>query len=559
MNASSKKDSSEKLSTLLKELPLLADRGESWSMAFNQGEFASALSAIENQLSQEPTNAKVRLWWIACQLEIGELPLTALSAPLEEVLPEIKDSPGLFLLASRTLIKVGMQLIERDRLRLGVSILEKAFEFASLSNKISEPQQNALLEVFHICLKEELERAELRRESPEYCATLKDKIEKTSKFKKTARTQEEPAQTTKRKNFTSKSILEQQHEENIERSAQKEAKVEKPKLNLKPGLDLVSPLIALLKRPKYAVATLLFISLLFVAGFWDVLFAHVDNDSLRARLSMHTNISVQAQPVFPILERLSNVLSSENAQAANLDDLKKRLSVLVEKEEEAKSENIRQEPTADPEVDQNALAWKDPKKKEEAPQKPLPPDDNVDRDYVRGAKPQSDGPTSIFEGEQEAKDRKKIPSLDPNVLSKNRVEQVGSPNWQRTAVDEISVSPDGRTYNRNPLKDQNLGVDDGRVTMDGTPLKPLEVTKFDEPKVFRVLKDVEVQASPSMLAKPVSKLEANSKVHAAARFGQWLEVVSTKGRKGYIFAQDAIELKEKASENHRPAPRLPRQ
>lgn len=556
MNASSKKDSTEKLSKLLGEVPLLADRGESWSAAFNQGEFSSALSAIENQLSTEPNNSKVRLWWIACQLELGELPLTALSAPLEEILPEVKESPGLYLLASRTLLKVGMQLIERDRLRLGVSMLEKASEFATLSNKISESQQTSLLEVFKVCLKEELERAELRRESPEYCASLKEKIQKANSIRKAESAKEEPAQSAKRKNFTSKSILEEQQERKDDKPEAKEQKSDKQKIKLKPGLDVISPVLSLLKRPRYAVASLVFLSLLFVAGFWDVLFAQVDDDSLRSRLAMQSTVSVQVQPVFPVLERASSVHSSETAQAANLDDLKKRLSVMAEADEEKKP--VEPEPAADPVVDQKALTWKDPNKKNEAPAKPLPPDDNVDRDYVRGSKPQSDGPTSIFEGEQEAKDRKKIPSLDPNVLSKNRVEQVGSPNWQRTAVDEISVSPDGRTYSRDPLKDRNLGVDDGRVTMDGTPLKPLEVTKFQEPKVFRVLKDVEVQASPSMLAKPVSKLEANSKVHAAARFGQWLEVVSTKGRKGYIFAQDAVELNEKAAEAQRPPARLPR-
>ena len=56
-----------------------------------------------------------------------------------------------------------------------------------------------------------------------------------------------------------------------------------------------------------------------------------------------------------------------------------------------------------------------------------------------------------------------------------------------------------------------------------------------------LLNDTVVSSAPSMVSVEVSKLRKGDKVEVVSSMGPWLELRSERGKRGYIYAQDANE------------------
>ena len=125
----------------------------------------------------------------------------------------------------------------------------------------------------------------------------------------------------------------------------------------------------------------------------------------------------------------------------------------------------------------------------------------------------------------------KIPRLDPKTIGASKVDTVDqSP---RRAGIEPSL-PD--ILNNEPR------IPEGK-TLDGKVLQSYEVEQFNPPLRYSTIAATEVLSAPSLLSKSLARLETDTHVDVTKKMGLWLEIRSTGGRIGYIYAQDAEETK----------------
>ncbi len=123
-----------------------------------------------------------------------------------------------------------------------------------------------------------------------------------------------------------------------------------------------------------------------------------------------------------------------------------------------------------------------------------------------------------------------VPTLDPAAL-------VANTHSVDPATAKVAIGPDGRPYGP-PIQDGGK-----QTALDGSKLQGYPVEQFDTPVLYRTITATKVLDAPSVLARSVDALGADAKVQVVSRMGRWLELRSTGGRRGYIYAQDATEIK----------------
>jgi hypothetical protein len=127
----------------------------------------------------------------------------------------------------------------------------------------------------------------------------------------------------------------------------------------------------------------------------------------------------------------------------------------------------------------------------------------------------------------------RTPELDAEKIAGTVVESLDE--VRGTISREMRVGPDGRIYGPPP------GPSDGaNRSLDGSPMQPYEVKVFDRPVLYRTITSTNVLSAPSVLATAVARLESEATVQVTSRMGHWLEIESSGGRRGYIYAQNAV-------------------
>jgi len=133
-------------------------------------------------------------------------------------------------------------------------------------------------------------------------------------------------------------------------------------------------------------------------------------------------------------------------------------------------------------------------------------------------------PTEVISRE----DKSKLPEMNPDKLATAVVESLGD-SGATNPVGKVTRGPDGRIYGPPPTDPS---------------VRPVEVEQMKTPQLYRVIAPTAVFSAPSVIAQSVARLEPNAKIQVVAKLGKWLELRSSGGRRGYIYAQDA-ELERK--------------
>ncbi len=121
-----------------------------------------------------------------------------------------------------------------------------------------------------------------------------------------------------------------------------------------------------------------------------------------------------------------------------------------------------------------------------------------------------------------------------NAIAKNNIPDMAPGRFSTTKVEDVGNSPRKTTAN-TPKK--NAGR--SNETLSSAQAGAEKNQSFDPPRLYRTITPTEVLAAPSLLAKSLARLEANTPVHVTKSMGHWLELRSTGGRTGFIYAQDA--------------------
>lgn len=427
-----------------------------WSGEVARRDFSGALAKIDEHLVGNPNDLNARLWWVQCQAEIGAVPATALSAPLEEILPSLREENRLFEGSVAAFLRVSERLLERNQTKLGVVLLERAYEFATKGRSFPEEVKDGIYQTLFSALKAERERAELKRESKQYLDSVDRKLADFGK-----RNVEPPTSAKPSARLSAKSVLESALADR--EAAQSDEIVSEPSSS---------------RHTRQALLIFLLGGLMIVLGLiYSKLFSP-SLDSAEDRFAVNRLPSGYPELSLPELS-LSESLS--------LDSVSKRLERMKKEESEVPSPTV-----------------------------------------VPTLQPPTPEPTVRLSAEE----RRKLPEMNPERLAGAVVESLGASAGGRNSAPVVTGS-DGRVYGGPPTLD-------GSRSLDGSQLQPVEVQQLQNPKVYRIIAPTAVFSSPSVVAQSVARLERDAKVQVIAKMGKWLELRSTGGRRGYIYAQDAV-------------------
>lgn len=477
-----------------------------WRAELQRGEFEDALRIIEDRLAHDPDSLETRLWWVRCQLELGALPLSALTSPLQEIAEQLKLEPQLRQLSRKTYLFLGSRLLGRGQSRLAVLMLERAEEFAD----DGDADTAAMREVYRQALAAELERAKSRFEAPSYIREVEQKLKDNPSIKQrssVAPTDPESGETpaysvngkAKSRLLSSKTVLEHGS------AAISEADGASSELSFT-SEEPPDPSAEAPKRAKLAPAIFVLLLLALAGGSWFLW--GPDGDGLDARLAM------RAELVADDHLRLPPLPVGVPAESPGLDALRSRLDRLAGK----------LEPGARPEQEGAEV---DLAQLEKAPPIPSPQPPATQNASAQGIEP-------LPPSRQEV--QAKTPLLDPERLAKVQVEDGGGRHRGMPIDGRYARGPDGRLYG------PGIGRPEGKA-LDGSRLQAYEVEEFQEPVLYKTLAATDVLEAPSSLAPAIDRIDANAKIQVVSRMGNWLELRSTGGRRGYIYAQDAIQAK----------------
>lgn len=496
--------------------------GLPWAEQIKQRNFEQALSLVEVELEQLPECVGTRLWWVRCQLELERLPITALTSPLEEIAEKLKTIPELFSLACSTFLRLGQLLADRNQSRLSLVMIERAREFSDLSNDLDEQEQRALSGALKQALAEEINRAELRRENKKYISSLLEKqANEEKRVPQKVKNSEKPKKKERAKALSAKTVIAaataEAQNDGEESQVQESWQIGSAQVENRENFPTIPQ-----ARPSGQSSRSLFtfLGLLVLAGLafyysWERIFAS-------ATATIDSRLAIRLSPPFD-LNLSTPQLKAVSAAKSSLDEVGKRIQklTLTKKEQKpATSEEPKKE--KEPEIDRDAL--------NPANASALVKQQRAKEDELISMS----GPDSMRNDIRE----NKVPRMDPEKFAKTKVEEL-STSPRRAPVDESGPGGE-RSYGGSPA--QQPPIQQERA-LDGSPLRSYAVNQFNPPLRYRTLTATEVLSSPSLLASSLARLEQNTPVDVTAKMGQWLELRSTAGRTGYIYAQDAVEEK----------------
>lgn len=441
-----------------------------WSDDLSKKNYSEALKKIDAFLIDHPDDLNARLWWVQCQAESGSVPPTALSAPLEEILPKLKEENRLFEGSVAAFLRISLQLLEKKQTKLAALLLERAYDFAKKGRSLPVESREQIRETLLTTLKQERERAELKREAKPYISSIDSRIAEYSKHETESPKAESVPQVKRNSRLSSASVLEAALTERDQISDVPAAKVEE-------------------RHTGAAILISLLGGLMIILG---LLFSKVltpQESNLEERLAINLMPSGFPSLVLPSVE------FSESG--GSLDSVSKRLERMRKDKEQAATQN---------------LTWNGPTPT--AAPTALPP------------------PPVITRAPITREERQKIPEMNPERLATAVVQSLGRTVDQGPIAGNIVRGPDGRIYGPPPS-------DPSARSLDGLQLQPVEVDQLGEPKMYKIIASTAVFSAPSVVAQAVAKLEVGAKVQVVAKMGKWLELRSSGGRRGYIYAQDA--------------------
>lgn len=491
--------------------------GAAWGAYILARDYDRALQELDAGLVsegniQDAPGLEMRLWWIRCQLELQRVPLTVLTSPMEEIVPTLKEQHSLYELGAITFSAVAHQLAVRNQHRLAIVVLERACQFGLASAAFTPQEKQVLEQALRETLMQEMRAVEAKAEvrsgrkeaqQREYLVLLEKKLEGLSSALKTSG--EQSSGKPPKKSFTAKSILEYEPASSAVVQNSTAAKAES--IATQPPL---LPPVAVVRRgrsPIVWISMVLCLLALVLWGGWNHFFSGLSQAELLSRMMFPSELV--AGPAFllpaprpPQYARLGVIDSG----ASPLRDIGTRLEGLSAKD-----------PDSDRAIDRATDRARDGQELEQTDQS-LQISAATGGVAGEGRNDQEQIDRSHVEQDIQQANQDKIPSLNTQKLGSTTVQ----------AVDD--------TLLRSPVGRYDPPLREGR----GEPLQAYEVERFDPPARFRIIASTDVLSDPSFLAKSLARLERDATISVVARMGQWLELRSTGGRTGFIYAQDAV-------------------
>ena len=526
---------SDSLSLLTGKLLHIDSPSQEYQSLLNAKDFTSAIRIIETQLHTANNNLGYRLSWILCQLELEQVPVLALCSPLEEIFPLLQAEAlpdKLLTFAAGIYLKTGTVLINQQKLRLAVPILENAFYFANQLN-LTKAEKEQVLELLLNTIQEEITKAEKRRDNTTYIKSLEDSL---SKFKQTVIKEEvsteasQPASTRavhveeaerggvkkpkgkKGKNLSAKSLLQDFDKKHVQTDSNPP---KAPSTEPSPSVTKKNPGVLLV------TGALMFLLLIVYNEFPKFSISSFGSSADKfAVLEMNAALAGDIQ--LPQLEPLRERHDPDAALGAiALKKVEDRLQQLGKSLEDNIKENVK--PENKPSDPIQAVSNKQQ------------PDIKPNYEQYHGNYGESSHVVEKI-GYDNTNDRKLTPNLNSHTAAIRKVDVIER-GERSIEVSDLRRSPDGRVYGP-PMN--TVGVNKTVDSGARRNIKSIYVEQFDPPVTYKTIVGVTVLSSPSAVSYGIADLPKGADIKVSATMGPWLEVISFKGRKGYIYTQDAV-------------------
>ncbi|MDR2338405.1 MAG: hypothetical protein LBE20_07195 [Deltaproteobacteria bacterium] len=526
----------QNLKSIIEKLLQIKSPHYDYQFLMNKGNFADAGIKIEELLLTNNL-PEHRLAWILCQFAWSQVPVVTLVSPLEEILPQIQDQPKLFEFAGGVYLEVGIALVKQEKYRLAVVILEGAFNFIQ-QLELSKSEKTEVLKLLINTFQDEIAKAERRREDKQYIEELNNKLET---FKKTVIKDNQLPETTpkaqagsgklskkEKKNFSAKSLL-QDFDTKDKKDSELKNKLEKQEFSPSSKKHAKFKIQNHKSRSCFGIlfaglclCVLIYLGVQKLVVLGKTTTTETETDGLKLEMTAGLKNNLALPALEPLRERHDTNAALGAIALKKVEDRLQQGGKIIELVTKANKTN---------EPDQVTVRHGNYQQ----------PNNNNNNNNNTEAVPRYEQYYGNY-GEQvnnrlNQKDFDQTPNLDPKAASGRKIDVIES-GERRIDMTGLHRDRDGRIYGEPANTIEVNKMVNGGVRKN---VKSFYVEQYNPPVDYQTIVNVTVLSSPSAISYSISELPKGADIKVSAYMGPWLEVVSYKGRKGYIYTQDAIK------------------
>ncbi len=540
------------------------------------GNYKDAVRELDDLLIADPASAEHRLSWILCQFALGDIPLLVLTAPLEEIFEKLKDNKDLYTFASGVYLEIGLALLNQDRSRLAVSLLDNAFYFIQqieLPKAIKLEVQELVTKAF----KEEIIKAEKRRDSKQYLAEISEKLEKLSAVKfaddinsgddvvKVKKDTTLEKTKTQGKNFSAKTLLADFDEKDDVKARYTNAFTMRDKTEAD---DLFGNINNLKNKKQNYLPIIAIVLLLTVTGMLAILSNIQGTQQQEEELQLaerflegaegknSEDVTTSNKPIEAVKESLVEKDDNQDARSDN------PISLALKKVENRLNEGGKVLDFSKDEQANNKVAQQNNQGGNVgiSPATQVPAYGKFYGDYGQAG-------YDVKRTEEFQRDSVGQQRIDASELQRGRDGRIYGP-----AVNEVEVNSkvtggsyrDSADAGFNNKTTTQSRAQAGQALRTGQQItshvtgaivspyahaaqvgknqnpRAVQVSQYPEPVDYQTIVEVTVLSAPSAVSKKIALLKSGSDIKVTSYMGAWLEIISHKGVRGYIYAQDAV-------------------
>ncbi|MCC6933448.1 MAG: SH3 domain-containing protein [Deltaproteobacteria bacterium] len=509
---------------------------------------------LETALENDPQSVVAKLCWVLCQLELRSIPVTALSASLDELIVTVKEKPELHSIAFAVYLKSIIELVRREHFKLATVLFDHLRQLAS----VVKAEDGAYdLWRFHIgVMKEEITRAEHRREDKAYLQGLKEKLSLLEKenIRPLKASVIKEAKIEKKDNkqiVNSRSLLKKYQEEQVQIAPDEMEEGSDVVTVVAPEKELYGGRLIYKRRHKWlsggVIASFVLLIIAIDSSFFNFFATNHDPEELRKRLVMEPKVSSILNIYLP---ELSSSPEHEKQISALANMAFRKIQDRIGKVPEGSSvPEIASSSTSGAASSASAASSSAARSESGAKQRQkiiegvndssrravlLEIQDDMQKQTQRMERLSSSAP------EEDKRNREEMPRLRVEDIKETKIESLDTKDGRpiKVTTDGLVQSGDGRVFSKNPP----LETAPAGTLPNGAVVQGYTVEEFKQPQKYKMVTNANVLSSPSSISYVVGKIREGDTVHVGAKLGPWLEIISERGKKGYVYAQDARHL-----------------
>lgn len=530
-----------KIEEYLATYALVLPGDDDYYRLLDEKDWSAAQVILEKRITADPQFVPTRLCWILCQLELRTIPVTALSASLDELISAVQEDQKLHSLGFALYLKAAIELVRREQYKLAAIILEHLRGLSEVV--IAGPFQEELTAFIQQVIKEEIVRAQNRREDKSYIHLLEERLKVLEKSagRKDAKRNKRNVESGSKQPSSARAILQHQlaREQEVASAPNELRDEEKKREPWSARAVWLGVIVALLLCLAAAEKVLL-----------PLIGGELREEQLAVRLALEPRLEETGVFYLPMPSEMGHQQQINKVASMAFSRLQERIGKVAEGGIVVASSSVSSAAAVSSSIAEasgaaassaSSAAGAEQAEQEERRRQQLTSgvNDSSKRalllDIQEDIKRQTQNSPRIgFEPEDDKRNQQELPRLDVEKIKETKVESLDSKDGLpvKVTTDGLIQGGDGRVYAKEPHSSD-------QPESSGTDRLSYPVEEFGQPRKYKMIAASNVLSAPSSVSYVVGKLGRGDHVYVGAKMGPWLEIISERGRKGYVYAQDA--------------------